>query len=520
MDMEKYRDMFVQEALEHLNNLNTTLLSFEKNNNREDLDSLFRSAHTIKGMAATMGYDNIRILCKAIEDIFDDLRNNKVEFRKEMGDLLLNCFDLLERMIIDESFEVDLEPFLNSINEFKHKKSIVNNIHLNNSSIINETNELPSTIKVNLKDLDLLVDLVGELVITKMRLEEIFNNNSELNGIIVSLNRLVADLQYLTMKLRLIPLETIFARFPRVVRDAASKAGKEVNFEMEGTSIEVDRSILQAITDPLLHILRNAVDHGIEPPQEREKSGKSKSGKIRLVAEKQGDNVIITVEDDGKGIDKEGVISKAIEKGVITREGVDKLSDDEVYALLALPGLSTAKKVTDISGRGVGMDVVFKQVESVGGHIKIESKKNEGSKFILSIPLSISIISGLIVTVADSNFVIPLSSVVTTTIISNNDIQYIHGNKVIILADKIVPLIDIRELLQIDKKRVRNKLSIVVVDKNGKQVGLIVDSFEYKQDIVIKHISNIDKQLKFPDATIAADGTPLLILDPAIILQQ
>ncbi len=303
-DKSAYRDLFVQEAHEHVQNMNEALLKLEENpKSKEHLDSAFRSAHTLKGMAATMGYDQIKELCKAIEELFDKLRKGEEKIPVEMFSYLFRCFDTIQEMIDDENKKVNIEQYLSDLANPAAMKQ-------GTDSTSQQHSALPQTIRVKMQDLDSLVDLVGELLIAKMRLEQMVGNTTTDNRIrhtFMSLGRLVSDLQYQTMKLRLVPVEQIFNRFPRMVRDVSSSQGKSIKLEMDGLGIELDRTVLDAITDPLLHMLRNAVDHAIEMPEEREAAGKNRTGTIRLAASKVGDRVMITVEDDGRGIDLERV---------------------------------------------------------------------------------------------------------------------------------------------------------------------------------------------------------------------
>ncbi len=555
----EYRELFVIEANEHIQNMNNELLAYEQDNSREHIDSIFRSVHTLKGMAGTMGYDNIRVLCKTIENVLDALRSERLVFEKGVADTLFTCFDILSRLVNDEHALIDISPYISSLSSLLvdgKKEEVVDkgkgdDINKNNGNkkneIIDEPNDKLPTITVKLDDLDRLVDLVGELVITKARFKSMIttasttainNSNSMVENQLTHLDRLVSDLQYHVMKLRLVPLNTIFNRFPRLVRDTASRLGKEVRLEIRGSEIEVDRSILQAITDPLVHMIRNALDHGIESREERISKGKEPVGLLRITASKVEDRISITVEDDGKGIDVDTLKMKAVEKGLIKREEAEKMSDEEALRLIGTPGLSTAREVTDISGRGVGMDVVFKQVSRFGGYVNIESKKDVGTRMTLNIPMNVSIISGLMVYVYGERYVIPSSNVVTTMKVKDDEIMHIHGRKAIRVrdgdnsSDKIIPVMEMAYLLAINGYSDRNDGSssgsssgsgsssnndhnnsnnIVIVNSKGKSIGFIVDSFEYMKEIVVKRIAGLNG--RFVDATIAPDGSAVLILD-------
>jgi two-component system chemotaxis sensor kinase CheA len=337
----------------------------------------------------------------------------------------------------------------------------------------------------------------------------------------MDLGRLITDLQYQSLKLRLVPMDTIFRRFERVVRDTSQRLEKKIQLHMEGAKIELDRTVLDSITEPLLHILRNCVDHGIETSSERSSFNKPETGNIRLTAYRVGEHVAIKIEDDGRGIDLERLKAKAVEKGIITLEESYEISDDKAIDLLGTPGLSTAKSVTDISGRGVGMDVVINKVHAVGGDLQITTKKGQGTTMILMIPLSVSIIGGLLVNVSNEKFVLPLSNITTTIKVKKNEIKSVHGVEVIENQDKIIPIIRISDILELKQNNQTNSsdITIIIVDKGGKPYGLVVDSFEHKQEIVIKKFSNTsDSENSFSNATILPDGKVALILDPGMII--
>lgn len=514
MSQSSYREMYVSEALEHVETVNETLLKLEEEpEKREYLDLIFRSAHTVKGMSATMGYDDTRELCKNIENIFDNIRKGQAKLTPNLASALFKCIDLLREMIADEKKKIDLKPFLQMLEKPDEVQHTATEASTNNAK--------SPTIRVKMADLDSLVNLVGELVISKMRLEQTMSKSSDdSHQVLMELDRLVTDLQYQSMKLRLVPVDQVFSRFTRLVRDTSAALGKQVNLVMESSGIELDRTVLDAITDPLLHILRNCVDHGLEPPEERTEAGKSTTGTIRLTAYGVGDQVAIKIEDDGRGINLDRIKAKAIEKGLLTEDQAMKLSDEEAISLLGTPGLSTAKEVTDVSGRGVGMDVVITQVEQVGGNVKITTQKGKGTVMILTIPLSVSIIGGLLINVSGDKYVLPLSSISTTVVVEPDQIKSIHGQEAIVLREQVVPLIHVASILGIDQNRIpTDKITVVIVDKGGKPYGLVVDSYDRKQEIVIKRLGNEAHSSElFTNATILGDGSVALILDPALLV--
>ena len=515
----KYRDMFVQEALEHVESLNQHLLKFEEEPTiREHVDVLFRSAHTLKGMAATMSYDQIREICKTIEEIFDKFRKGEETMTPELGNVIFYGIDILKQLVHDETKKIDLDEFLNYVknpSEIKQKND--------ESDATLALQAKSPTVRVKMQDLDALVNLVGEMMISKMRLEQIMRTLDSDAGreILMTLGRLITDIQYQTMKIRLVPIDQIFNRFSRMIRDVSASLGKEVKLEVNDSGIELDRTVLDAITDPLLHMLRNAVDHGLETPSERRGKGKPETGTIRMSANRMGDRVEIQVEDDGNGIDLEAIKSKALEKQITTAEKLAHMSDEEIVGLIGTPGLSTAKTITDISGRGVGMDVVMTQVKNVGGQVKILTEKGKGTRIVLTIPMSLAIIGGLLVNISDQKYVLPLSSIYTTITVNKNEIKNVHGHEMITLRDKIVPIVRVSEILGLvsTHDETNSQVNIVVVDKDGKSYGLIVDSLEREQEVVIKRLNGLSNSINaFSDATILPDGKVALILEPSLLV--
>ena len=516
----KYREMFVQEALEHVENLNQHLLKYEEEPNvKEHVDILFRSAHTLKGMAATMGYDQIREICKAIEEIFDKFRKGDTTITEELGNVMFLGVDHLRQLVSDETKKIDLNEFLNYMKNPTELK-------INNSEAdpVSPQQVNSPTVRVKMQDLDSLVNLVGEMMISKMRLDQIIQtcNSDEGKEVLMNFGRLITDIQYQTMKIRLVPIDHVFNRFSRMVRDVSISLGKEVKLEVEGSNIELDRTVLDAITDPLLHMLRNAVDHGLETPSERKEKGKSETGTIYLKANRIGDRVEIQVVDDGRGIDLDAIKAKVLEKKIATRDELDHMSDEEIVELIGTPGLSTAKMVTDISGRGVGMDVVMTRVKNVGGHVKIFTEKGKGTNITLTIPMSLAIIGGLLVNISNQKYILPLSSISTTITVDSKDVKHVHGKEMITLRGKVVPIIRASVALGLDSisdAMVSTPVNIVVVDKDGKSYGLIVDSLEKEQEVVIKRLDGMTNSLAtFSDATILPDGKVALILEPSLLV--
>jgi len=371
-----------------------------------------------------------------------------------------------------------------------------------------------ATVRVKMDRLDDLLDTVGELTINKISLLEIGKriNDPKLAEALRILDRLTSELQYNVLRIRMVPIETVFSRFPRVMRDLAKQMGKELEFQMEGLEIELDRTVIDKLGDLLVHLLRNSVDHGIEPPEEREKVGKRPVGIIRLTASQEQNRVVIKVEDDGRGIDPDRLRKKALEKGIVSAEELNAMSDSEVMNLLATPGFSTAEKVTEISGRGVGLDAVKSGVESLGGQMTIESVKGQGTKVIIRLPLTLAIILAMLVRVGNEIYAISVDPIVETISINESDIKTIGGMKFVNYRNEIVPLIYLSKVLGTSEEELGSH--VVIIESGQKKSGLVVEELLGQQEIVVKPLDKFLRKLQFlGGATILGSGDVALILD-------
>lgn len=374
------------------------------------------------------------------------------------------------------------------------------------------------TVRVNIDRLDTLMNLVSELIIVKTQLEGLEVGASEVesnyNDSVEYLERITTSLHDAVMKVRMVPVETVFNRFPRMIRDISRKLGKEVELVMSGEETELDRTVIDEIGDPLIHLLRNAADHGLETTEERINLGKPRKGTIKLQAYQDGNSVMIVVEDDGKGINVNKVKNKAIEKGSITKEEAATMTEKEIIELLFRPSFSTAEKISDLSGRGVGLDVVKSKITALGGHVEVETEWGKGSKFIVRLPLTLAIIQALMINVADDKYAIPLSNIQNIEDVYKKDIKLVQNQEVIVVRDEIIPIIRIRDVLGLPEEEDKDMMMGVIVKKGEKQVGFIVDSLIGQQEIVIKslgkYLSGIDI---IAGATILGNGEVALILD-------
>lgn len=376
------------------------------------------------------------------------------------------------------------------------------------------------SIRVNISQLDTIMNLVGELVISKGRLNQIASNYDipELREAVSIMDKSITSLQDEIMRIRMVKVGRVFSKFPRMVRDLSRKLGKKVELIMEGLDTELDRTVLDEISDPLIHLIRNAVDHGIETPEERRVVGKSETGMIRLAAWREKNNIIIEIEDDGRGIDVEKIKQKAIERGLIAQSEAESMSEDELKMLIFLPGFSTRDWVTEVSGRGVGMDVVKTTVERLGGSVRISSEKGKGTRVRIHLPPTVAIVKSLLVKVAGETYAIPISSVVEALYVDEDNWKIIHGNSFLIVRGKLVPAFRLRELFNVVNGKPEREVGIIV-EKEGEKYALIADTIAEQQEIVIKPLTGYLAKIRgFSGVTILGDGRVVPILDVSSLL--
>ncbi|MGE5677899.1 MAG: chemotaxis protein CheW [Pseudomonadota bacterium] len=667
MDMNQYLEIFIEESQEHLQGLNQSLLGLETNpKDMKILNEIFRVAHTIKGMAGTMGFTGMTNLTHQMENVLDAIRNGKVEVNTAIIDILFECLDYLDNSIgiiantgqegsgkadaiiaslngilLKKPAEVPKEPakvgekhdddiklnqyednivrkasqqgmavykvrvilakdcmlksarafivfqtverygeILKAVpkvediedekfdNEFtifiitKESEALIKKELESISEIIeakfekvdaaeeeemasnekaaeaeevseamasNEEKEssedaqgkkakMGKTVRVDIDRLDNLMNLVSELIIIKTRLEGVGSesSNQDMTEAVEYLERITTSLHDAVMKVRMVPIERVFNRFPRMVRDLSKDLSKDITLNMSGEETELDRTVIDEIGDPLIHLIRNAIDHGIEEKDGRIKNGKSASGTVDLRAYQDGNSVVIEVEDDGKGIDVDKVRKKALEKGVVTQSELNGMDESDIVELLFRPGFSTADKVSDLSGRGVGLDVVKTKIESLNGIVEVESVKGKGSKFIIRLPLTLAIIQALLVTVGEEKYAIPLNVIRDINTIQASTIRNVHGQDVVLNRNSVLPIVRLGRMLDIKNVESDNaeELTAVVVKKGEKNAAFIVDSLIGQQEIVIKTLGKFLSGIKYiAGATILGDGQVALIVD-------
>ena len=697
MDVSQYLEIFLDETNEHLQNLNTQILELESDpENMDNINEIFRAAHSLKGMAGTMGYKRMQNLTHDMENVFSEVRNGNIKVTPEMIDVLFQCLDALEeyKNNIQETSDEgtnDNENLIKALNDIlnanktgqeqpaKEEKATVpvaestgtgaekwNDIAFDDSQIrvikeamkqgknvyginvvvqdscilkaaraflvfkaVEEKGEIivsvPSaqdvedekfdkdftlivlsdyslddvikaaesvseiaqvtgavlelektknyhseeetqepaqekkeevaetktetrkeekkpaaakapekkqvskpvvnrTVRVDIEKLDSLMNLVSELIIAKNSLVAASSNdqgnNTAFNEQIEYLENVTTNLHESVMKVRMVPIESVVVKFPRMIRDLSKKLDKKMELYMTGEETELDRTVVDEIGDPLMHLLRNSADHGLESAEVRAQRGKPEQGSIFLDAYQDGNNVVIEVRDDGNGIDVEAVKNKAIERNLVTVEQAANMSEKDIINLLFQPGFSTSEKVTDVSGRGVGLDVVKSKIESLSGEVEVKSKWGEGSTWTIRLPLTLAIIQALMVVVGGEKYAISLGSIQTIEDISPKDIKLVENKEVINLRGTVIPLIRLTEVLDVESTRsTEDNLIVVIVKKGDKMAGLVIDELIGQQEIVIKSLGKYIKQCKFiSGATILGDGEVALILDANALL--
>ncbi len=417
----------------------------------------------------------------------------------------------------EKTVEIKAQEIEDEIEKTNNNK--IHNESKKSSSTVSKNNSKTSkTVRVDIDRLDNLMNLVSELIIIKTRLEDIEDSrkNQNMNDAVEYLERITTSLHDAVMKVRMVPIERVFNRFPRMVRDLSKDLNKDITLNMTGEETEVDRTVIDEIGDPLIHLIRNSIDHGIEEAKERISLGKNEAGTVSLRAYPDGNNVVIEVEDDGHGISHEDIKTKAIKKGILTEEASLNMNEKEIINLIFKPGFSTAEKISDLSGRGVGLDVVKTKIEALGGIVEINSQKNRGTKFIIRLPLTLAIIQALMVNVGKEKYALPLNSIKEITTIKSNTVRKVQNQEVVLYRNMTLPILRMGEVLQVNKEiKDKDELIVVVAKKGDKMAGLVVDNLIGQQEIVIKSLGKYLASIKIiAGATILGNGQIALIVDP------
>jgi two-component system chemotaxis sensor kinase CheA len=452
-----------------------------------------------------------------VQDLEEEKFDNSFEIfliTLEDAEKITTALNSISEVKVASITEVNIERSLSSITPAVHSQK--DDSEAENFIISSKALHL-KTVRVDIDRLDDMMNLVGELVINKTRLEQIASGYrmSEMEEAIEQMGRLTTDLQSLVMKVRMVPIRQVFDRFPRMVRDISHSLHKDVELVIEGEQTELDRTVIDEIGEPLVHLIRNALDHGIEPPDVRAAVDKPRTALLRLAARQEGNNVIIEVEDDGEGIDINDIRKQAINKGFVDPREGELLDDKAVLNIIFEQGFSTNNTVNDISGRGIGMDVVKAKIESLNGTIDIETEKGKGTKVIINLPLTLAIIQALLVKVGEEQYAIPLHSIDETTFLIPEQIKMVQNYEVFLLRDMVLPLIRGSRLLEVPTADQKNSEEFVVVVHKGKQrLGLVVDQLVGQQEIVIKPLGNLLAGIPgIAGATILGNGQVATILD-------
>ncbi len=573
-DMAEIVDSFIVESNEILEELDHDLVELENKPEDDDLlNKIFRAFHTIKGTAGFLGLEKLTSVTHKGEDILNKLRKGEAKLSSKLMDVILVAYDKIKELIIvisedkNENVEVgdtvvflenaikslennevisaqeetsnNVEPTTEAISEKSHKKTEDKEEAVPKIIIAKETKRAvkplkkaeDKTIRVDVERLDELLNIVSELVLGRNQLAQVYSEamlnyegtklTRDLSEATKQIDLMTNELQLVVMKTRMVKIGKVFNRFPRVVRDLSKEVEKSVNLVIKGEETELDKTLIEEINDPLVHLVRNSVDHGIESPEDRIAKGKDPKGTLTLSATHEGNHVIISIEDDGKGINPDIIKAKAIEKGLITKEKAEDLSDTEIFNFIFAPGFSTAAVVTNVSGRGVGMDVVRTNVTKLRGIINIESKVDVGTKIIVKLPLTLAIIAGMVVRSQDEIMVIPLSSVIEVLRIHTDEIYSVNNNPVIKVRDQVIPIVSIDKLLYSRSEKEATKVFqfIIIVGVAEKVFGIKVDEMIGQQEIVIKSLGNYLGNIEgIAGSSIMGDGKVVMILDIAELL--
>ena len=541
-DMREIFDSYVIEASEILEHLSQDLLTLEKKPSDANLlNTIFRGIHTLKGTSSFLGFSQMTELTHTSEDLLNKLRKGDFIADGEVIDILIEAHTaaktLLQRIKNHNLQPIDLDSTLEKIRGVMQRQSSILQIESVVASVkeqaaaITDTSKViqqrmdDSTIRVDVDRLDNLMNLVGELVLARNRLSQVAQSliekyeriemSKQIVDISSQIDFVTTELQMAVMKTRMVPIEKVFNGLPFLARNLMRTIGKDVDLQIYGKETELDKSLIEELNDPLIHMIRNAIDHGIEFPEERIKLGKPSQGIVIVSAERDGNFILITMEDDGRGMDAEQIKLKAIERGLITEEQAREMSKSEALNLVFIPGFSTKQETTNISGRGVGMDVVKTKIAKLKGIVEIDSEYGKGTIITLKLPLTLAIIQGLLMKVADETFAVPLNTVFEIVRLGSDEIYTIQGREVMRVRDSVLPIARMCDIIGRTNAPDHSKTSyVVIVGWGGKQIGLLVDSLLGQKEIVIKTLGNYLGDIPgIAGSTILGDGSVILVID-------
>ena len=521
---------FLVEAGEILERLGEQLVQLEQAaDDKGLLNAVFRGFHTIKGGAGFLGLVPMVELCHALEDAFDKAREGKILLDDDAFDYAQRCHDTLTVQMAALGAGQPLEPadpeLINAIKAWASGQTASKPAKPAAAKAVAKPAAKPAgpaktggdteqTVRVDTKRLDAIVNLTGELVLARNRLKVLRDKlkDEDLHRAVTALDHATARLQGSVMRTRMQPVSRVFQRFPKMARDVARQLDKQVELTLEGAETELDRNLVEALADPLVHLVRNAIDHGVERPAARTAAGKNPTGQVFLSARQEGDSVAIEIRDDGGGMDPEKLRAKAVEKGLLTPEAAARLGAEDCFQLIFMPGFSTKVEVTDISGRGVGMDVVQSKIRELSGQIQIQSELGHGSRFTIKVPLTLAILPTLLIRVADTSYALPLGRVVEVLPMPQRKPDYVDGQPVLDLRSATLPLVWLRAWLRLPA--CENGEVIVVLQTGDFRYGLVVDQVRGREEVVIKALPKRVRGLPgYAGATLIGDGSLALILD-------
>jgi two-component system chemotaxis sensor kinase CheA len=528
VDTGRYARLFLSESREYLSEINTALLELERGGSEAAVARLFRAVHTMKGMGAAMGYTSVGELSHELESLLDKVRSGKIGVTPVIIDALFAGVDALEQAVAlataQSPQQLEVTEIIARVRQAgEHLPQTFTAEFAIPKSEKNEPSapvpKPPRHIRIDSRRLDTLMNVVGELVIARDRIAQIADRLGDESLVEATrhASQIVATLQNEIMTSRMVPVWQVFERFPRIVRDTARALGKEVEFKIEGKDIELDRSMLDEMGEPVLHLLRNSLDHGIEPTSERVKAGKPPVATLILTAERDRATVLIRVTDDGRGIDQSRVLPRAKQLGIV-EPATSNLSEQELVAIISRPGFSTAEKVTDISGRGVGFDIVANKVRTLGGSLEVHTDAGLGTSVSMRLPLTLAISRALLARVDKEIYAIPLTHVLETFALSQPMLLEVNGKEVVAIRDDVFPAIRLRERVGLPAGAVSTG-QVVLIELAERRAALIVDEFAGQQEIVMKQFDGANgSRTLFSGATILGDGAPALIIDASTLL--
>ncbi len=571
--MEEITAEFIAESEETLDNVDTLFVELEaKGSDQEIVNKLFRSVHTIKGAAGFLGFQSIVDVAHNAENIMKRVRDGEMSISRPLIDVILKSVDMLRLLLrhirdkdgVQEDItllvkelgnvlataqpkeaapiaEQKWEPVKSAETEIRKEKPVAATSTpepsadatnqkkdaehgQGQSEMVSEKKDSLQTLRVEVGKIDKVMDLTGEVVLVRNRLLNIMNRLEQkytddrevesLNEAVSFLDLITSDMQLGVMRMRMQPIQKVFSKFPRLVRDLSGSLGKQVDLKVFGEDTEVDRSVIEHIGDPMVHIIRNAIDHGLETPEERVAKGKSEQGTITIRASQKGNQIVIEVSDDGRGVNVEKVKKKALAKGIITADEAGRMTDESAVNLIFLPGFSTADVATELSGRGVGMDVVKTNISKLNGAVEITTNKNAGSTITIRLPLTVAIIQTLMVRSGDARYAIPLAPVEETLMVSKDDISEVAGVEALTVRGRVYPLFDLTGILGDSRGKDLLYKYAVVVSVGDKRFCIGVDELLGQEEVVIKSVDGINTgSSHILGATITGDGKVVFIID-------